>query len=143
MYPSSFWRTHGMSTGGLHLPNPTQMWEKAERTNWGAQTGAPPHSEVSRAHLDLLVEQVLGQVLERGAGPDGHPCLLVQQRDPAGVSGPVFGVEVLQGLEVIVDGVSYHDLVFQDLQDLEVSGGVKQAEQQKKQRSGIKQTIRH
>lgn len=77
------------------------------------------------------MQQVLGQALERGAGPEGQPCLLVQQRDPAGVSGPVFGVEVLQGLEVIVDGVSHHDLVFQDLQDLEASWeGVKHTKPQ-------------
>ena len=66
-----------------------------------------------------------GQALERDAGPAGQPCPLVQHRDPAGVSGPVFWVEVLQGLEVIVDGVSYHNLVFQDLQDLEASERVR------------------
>lgn len=67
------------------------------------------------------MEQVPGQVLEGDIGSDGQPCPLLQCRALAGVSSPVFWVEVLQGLEVIVDGVPYHNLVFQDLQDLEES----------------------
>lgn len=72
------------------------------------------------------MEKVLGQVLEGNIGSDGQPCPLLQHRALAGVSSPVFRVEVLQGLEVIVDGVSYHNLVFQDLQDLEESERVRQ-----------------
>lgn len=84
------------------------------------------------------MEQVPGQVLEGDIGSDGQPCPLLQRRDLAGVSSPVFWVEVLQGLEVIVDGVSYHNLVFQDLQDLEESERVRQTLQQKKHQLSIK-----
>lgn len=103
--------------------------------------GTAPHLKVPGAYLDLFLEQVCGQAFEGDIGPDGQPCPLFQHGDPAGVSGPVFRVEVLQGLEVVVDGVSYHNLVFQDLQDLEASERVRQAVQQKKHQLSINQII--
>lgn len=66
-----------------------------------------------------------GQALKRGIGPGRQPCPLVEQWDTAGVPRPLLWVEVLQGLEVIVDGVPNHDLILQDLQDLEASEGVR------------------
>lgn len=92
---------------------------------------------VPGAYLDLFLEQVPGQALERDVGSARQPSPLLQHRNPARVSSPVFRVEVLQGLEVIVYGVSYHDLVFQDLQDLEASERVRQALQQKKHQLSI------
>lgn len=89
------------------------------------QTGtSPPPPVVRGVHLDLLLQQVSGQALKRGIGPRGQPGPLVEQWDTAGVPCLLLGVEVLQGLEVVVDGVPNHDPVLQDLQDLELSEGL-------------------
>lgn len=74
-------------------------------------------------HLNSCMQQLPCQTLERDAGFQGESCLLVQQRDPTGISSLLFGVKIFEGLEVIMYGMAHHDLVFQDLQDLEVSEG--------------------
>lgn len=69
-------------------------------------------------YLDVLVQQLLGEALEGDGDVFGEAALTVQQRDFGCVPGERFGVEILERLEVVVDGMADHDLPGEDAQDL-------------------------
>lgn len=72
-----------------------------------------------RSYLDIPAQQFLGEILERHSDILQETSLAVEEGDLGGVSGKMLGVKVLQGFEVIVDGVSHYNLPCEDLQDLE------------------------
>lgn len=74
---------------------------------------APLHT-----HLDFLVQQLQGQVLKRDAGPGVEAGLAEEAGDISGVPGLAPRVDVLEGLEVIVQGVPHQHLALQELEDL-------------------------
>lgn len=69
-------------------------------------------------HLDFLVQQLQGQVLKRDAGPGVEAGLAEEAGDISGVPGLAPRVDVLEGLEVIVQGVPHQHLALQELEDL-------------------------
>lgn len=69
-------------------------------------------------YLDVAVQQLLGEALQRGSLVLGEASTAVQERDLSCVPCCHLGVEVLEGFEVIVDGMAHHHLPCQQLQDL-------------------------
>lgn len=69
-------------------------------------------------HLDVPVENGLGESLQGRALGWSQAGLGVEQGDAGGVSGEGVGVGIAQHLEVVVDGVTDHHLSHQQLQDL-------------------------
>lgn len=73
---------------------------------------------VGRCYLNVPVQQLLCEMLQRHGGILWAVSLPVERRDMGGVSGKRLGVKVLQGFEVIVDGMSHHYLPCEYFQDL-------------------------
>lgn len=73
---------------------------------------------LGRCYLDVSVQQLLCEVLQRHGRILGAVRLPVERRDVGSVTGERFGVKVLKGFEVIVDGMSHHYLPCEYLQDL-------------------------
>lgn len=69
-------------------------------------------------HLDPLVQQLQGQVLQGDSGSGVEARLAEQARDACGVTGLAPGVDILEGLEVIVQCMAHHNLALQKLKDL-------------------------
>lgn len=69
-------------------------------------------------HLDLLVQQLQGQVLKRDTIPDVKPWLAEEAGDGSGIPGLAPRVDVLEGLEIVVQGMTHHHLALQELEDL-------------------------
>lgn len=68
--------------------------------------------------LDVSVEDGLGESLQGGALVPFEAGSLVKQRDSSRVSGHGGRVGVAEDLEVVMDGVAYHHLPHEQLQDL-------------------------
>lgn len=68
--------------------------------------------------LDVSVQDGLGESLQGGALVPFEAGFLVEQRDSSRVSGHGGWVTVTEDLEVVVDGVAYHHLPHEQLQDL-------------------------
>lgn len=64
------------------------------------------------------MQQLLGEALQGDGGVLRETTLTVQQRYFGRVPGERFGVEVLERLEIVVDGVADHDLPRENAQDL-------------------------
>lgn len=77
---------------------------------------APQH--LGSRYLDVPVQKLLGESLQGHGGILRAVGLPVEGWDVGGVTGEGLGVEVLEGFEVVVDGVSHHDLPREDLQNL-------------------------
>ena len=80
--------------------------------------GSPLPLPSSPTHLDLLVQQLQGQVLQRDTIPDVEPWLAEEAGDGSGIPGLAPRVDVLEGLEIVVQGVAHHHLALQELEDL-------------------------
>ena len=72
----------------------------------------------SPKHLDLLMQQLQGQVLERDTIADVEPWLAEEAGDGSGIPGLAPRVDVLEGLEIVVQGMTHHHLALQELEDL-------------------------
>lgn len=68
--------------------------------------------------LDVPVQQLLGETLQRHGGILWAVGLPVEEGNVGGVSGEGLGVKVLKGFEVVVDGMPHHNLPCENLQDL-------------------------
>lgn len=69
-------------------------------------------------HLDPLVQQLQGQLLERDPRPGMEAGLAEEAGDGSGVPGLAPRVDVLESPEVVVQGVPHHHLALQELEDL-------------------------
>lgn len=91
--------------------------------DWGRWNDWKPegtaHGPFSRpTHLDLLVEQLQGQVLKRHPGAGVEARLVEEVGHVSGIPGLAPRVHVLEGLEVIVERMPHHHLALQELEDL-------------------------
>lgn len=77
-----------------------------------------PPKTFCTTYLDLLVQQVQGQVPKRDPGSGEGAGLAEQVWDIRGIPGLAPGVDVLEGLEVIVQCMPHHHLALQQRQDL-------------------------
>lgn len=73
---------------------------------------------LGRGYLDVPVQQLLCEVLQRHGNILWAVSLPVERRDMGRVTGKRLGVKVLKGFEVIVDGMSHHYLPCEYFQDL-------------------------
>ena len=73
---------------------------------------------MGRRYLDVPVQQLLGETLQRHGGILWAVSLTVEEGDMRGVSGEGLGMNVLKGFEVVVDGMPHHYLPCENLQDL-------------------------
>lgn len=64
------------------------------------------------------MQQLQGQVLKRDPGPGVEAGLAEETGDGSGIPGLASRVDVLEGLEVIVQGVPHYHLALQELEDL-------------------------
>lgn len=64
------------------------------------------------------MQQLQGQVLERDTGPGVEAGLAEEVGHVSGVPGLAPRVDILEGLEVVVQGVPHHHLALQELEDL-------------------------
>lgn len=64
------------------------------------------------------MQQLQGQVLKGDPGPGVKAGLAEEVGDISGVPGLAPRVEVLEGLEVVVQGMPHHHLALQELEDL-------------------------
>lgn len=87
-------------------------------------------------YLDVPVEQLLGEMLQRHGGILRAVGLAVEGRDVGGVTGEGLGVDVLEGLEVVVDSMPHHDLPCEYLQDLKAAQGGEQGSEAGPRRPG-------
>lgn len=94
------------------LSNSTLLGCSSESERWGRQ------SDSVRTHLDVPVENGLGESLQGRTFGRSQAGLGVEQGDPRGVSGQGGGVGVTQHFEVVVDGVTDHHFSREQLQDL-------------------------
>lgn len=97
---------------------------RAAGTAPGARQGlaAPGTATWNGSHyLDVPVQQLLGEALQGHGGVLRAVGLPVEEGDVGGVTGERLGVAVLKGFEVVVDGVSHHNLPCEYLQDLETA----------------------
>lgn len=78
----------------------------------------PPAYRKQTAHLDVAVEDGLGESLQRGALGHGEAGPLVEEGDPRRVSGQRGRVRVAEDVEVVVDGVADHHLPHEQPQNL-------------------------
>lgn len=92
-------------------------------SNYGSQMSSLPPKRYLTTYLDLLVQQVQGQVLKRDPSSGEGAGLAEQVWDISGIPGLAPRVDVLQGLEVIVQCVPHHHLALQQLKDLWVERG--------------------
>lgn len=79
--------------------------------------GAGPQG--TDGYLDVPVQQLLSKTLQRHGGVLWEVGLPVEEGNMRGVTGEGLGVKVLEGFEVIVDGMPHHYLPCEDLQDLQ------------------------
>lgn len=79
---------------------------------------SPSHNPAHSTHLDFLVQQLQGQVLKRDPGPGVEARLAEEVGDVSGIPGLAPRVDVLESLEVIVQGMPHHHLALQELEDL-------------------------
>lgn len=79
---------------------------------------SPPPTRFYTTYLDLLVQQVQGQVLKRDPCSGERAGLAEEVWDISGIPGLGPRVDVLQGLEVIVQCMPHHHLALQQLKDL-------------------------
>lgn len=100
-------------------------WESQDQAGEAAGPALPAHGPWLPAplpsgptHLDLLVQQLQGQVLKRDTIPDVEPWLAEEAGDGGGIPGLAPRVDVLEGLEIVVQGVAHHHLALQELEDL-------------------------
>lgn len=91
------------------------------------QAGAWQHLQTR--YLDVPVQQLLGEMLQRHGGILRAVGLAVEGGDVGGVAGEGLGVDVLEGLEVVVDSMPHHDLPCEYLQDLKAAPGGEQGSQ--------------
>lgn len=77
-----------------------------------------PPKRLRATYLDLLVQQVQGQVLKRDPSSGEGAGLAEQAWDISGIPGLAARVDILQGLEVIVQCMPHHHLALQQLKDL-------------------------
>lgn len=64
------------------------------------------------------MQQLQGQFLKRDPGPGVQAGLAEEVGDVSGVPGLAPRVHVLEGPEVVVQGVAHHHLALQELEDL-------------------------
>lgn len=79
---------------------------------------SPSPKRFGTTYLDLLVEQVQGQVLKRDPSSGVGAGMTEQVWDISGIPGLAPRMNVLEGLEVIVQRVPHHHLALQELEDL-------------------------
>lgn len=93
---------------------------RAQRGSKKGLPGVQPRglAAFGRCYLDVSVQQLLCEMLQRHGNILWAVSLPVERRDMGRVAGKRLGVEVLKGFEVIVDGMSHHYLPCEYFQDL-------------------------